>query len=97
MAVLKAMAARDVIWPPTVLAASVVVDTIKLMADAEVVGPVISSPAGKKILCAPGAKSAVPVVQTMVVRVAAVIKQEARVAVPDAGTRTPEGSALPVK
>jgi len=59
---------------------------------------VVSSPAAKVILCAPGAKSAVAVSQIMV-RVAAVKVQVAvSVAVPGtAGTRTPAGVALALK
>jgi len=80
------------------LTASVAVCTVKPVADPANAAPVVSSPAAKVILCAPGAKSAVAVSQTMV-RVAAVKVQVAvSVAVPPAaGTRTPVGLVLAVK
>ena len=79
------------------LAASVAVCTVKPVADPAVAAPVVSSPAAKVILCAPGAKSAFAVWQTMV-RVAAVkVQVDVSVAVPVAGTRTPAGVALALK
>jgi len=79
------------------LAMSVVVDTVKPVGDAVLALPVVSSPAAKVILCAPAAKSAVPVVQT-ILRVAAVkVQVPFTVAVPAAGTRTPAGVAFPLK
>ncbi len=80
------------------LAESTAVATVKPVADPAVAAPVVSSPAAKVILCAPAAKSAVAVWQTMV-RVAAVILQvDVNVAVPaPSGTRTPAGVAFPLK
>ena len=80
------------------LTASVAVFTVKPVADPAVAAPVVSSQAAKVILCAPAAKSAVAVSQTMV-RVAAVKVQVAvSVAVPPAaGTRTPAGAAFKLK
>jgi len=80
------------------LTASVAVCTVKPVADPAVAAPVVSSPAAKVILCAPGAKSAFAVWQTMV-RVAAVkVQVDVSVAVPPvAGTRTPAGVALALK
>ena len=59
--------------------------------------PVVSSPAAKVILCAPGDKSAVAVWQTMVRADAVKVQVAVSVAVPLAGTRTPAGVALPLK
>jgi len=94
--VLAAAATRAGASTPA-LTASVAVRTVKPVADPAVAAPVVSSPAGKVILCAPGAKSAVAVSQTMV-RVAAVkVQVGVSVVVPDAGTRTPAGVALALK
>ena len=94
--VLAAAATRAGTGTPA-LTASVAVRTVKPVADPAVAAPVVSSPAAKVILCAPGAKSAVAVSQTMV-RVAAVKVQEAvSVVTPVAGTRTPAGVALALK
>ena len=80
------------------LTGSVAVLTVNPVADPAVAAPVVSSPIAKVILCAPAAKFAVAVSQTMV-RVAAVKVQVAvSVAVPPAaGTRTPAGAAFKLK
>ena len=95
--VLAAAATRAGVVAPA-LTTSVAVRTFKPVAVPAVTAPVVSSPGAKVILCAPGAKSAVAVSQTMV-RVAAVKVQVAvSVAVPPAaGTRTPAGVALALK
>ena len=79
------------------LAASVAVVTVKPVADPAVAAPVVSSPAAKVILCAPAAKSAVAISQTMVRVPAVKVQVLVRVAVPDAGTRTPAGVDLALK
>ena len=94
--VLAAAATRAGAGTPA-LTASVAVRTVKPVADPAVTAPVVSSPGAKVIRCAPGAKSAVAVSQTMV-RVAAVKVQVAvSVVTPVAGTRTPAGVALALK
>jgi len=83
--------------PSTVLTVSALVATVKPVAAPAVAAPVVSSPAAKVILCAPAAKFAVAVWQT-ILRVAAVIVQvDVNAALPAAGTRTPAGVAFPLK
>jgi len=79
------------------LTASVAVFTVNPVADPAVAAPVVSSPIAKVILCAPAAKSAVAVSQTMVNVAAVKVQVPASVAPPAAGTRTPVGLALAVK